>query len=68
LFELENYKITITKLSNVLEYNVLAYDTWENNVNLKVFYRNAGSIELLVDENDNITTFQPYKNTYSSND
>lgn len=68
LFELENYKITITKLSNVLEYNVLAYDTWENNVNLKVFYRNAGRIELLVDENDNITTFQPYKNTYSSNE
>lgn len=67
LFELENYKISITKLTNVVEYNVLAYDTWENNVNLKVFYRNAGIIVLLVDENDNITTFQPYKKTYSTN-
>ncbi len=46
---LDNYKISLDKLTNVKEYSVLYYNNDENTVNLKLFYANKGETALLVD-------------------
>jgi sulfur relay (sulfurtransferase) DsrF/TusC family protein len=63
---LENYKVSSDSLALVKEYRVLHYNHSSNIVNLKLFYKNGVKTVLLVDENDEISTFKPYKKTYAT--